>query len=141
MSLNRLGGKKTTFWEYPLYEYVYNCTYNDNFFIIQSDLHRFPPLFPQDSNLQKVVSLDITEKKLYIRGYTSGNLRKSWSQGYCGQTALKILVVLFSRSLKIGVNFAFVLTPKSAVKSSRRTKFSSISISLLEIICFEERMK
>ena len=37
----------------------------------------------------------------------------------------------FSRSLKIGVNFAFVLTQKSAVKSSRRTRrvFSTIAIS------------
>ena len=33
---------------------------------------------------------------------------------------LWIPVFLFSRSLKIGVNFAFVLTPKSAVKSCRR---------------------
>ena len=27
-------------------------------------------------------------ENLYIREYTSGNLRKIWSQGYCVQTAL-----------------------------------------------------
>ena len=44
-------------------------------------------------------------------------------------------VFLFSCSMKIGVNFAFVLTPKSAVKSSRRTErlFSTVTISLVEI--------
>ena len=31
-------------------------------------------------------------------------------------------VLLFSRSMKIGVNFAFVLTPKTAVKSRRQIR-------------------
>ena len=40
---------------------------------------------------------------------------------------------LLSRSLKIGVNFAFVLTSKSAVKSCRQTSqtISTITISLV----------
>ena len=44
--------------------------------------------------------------------------------------------MLFSRDLKIGVNFAFVVTPKSAINSSRPTKlyvFSTITISLEQI--------
>ena len=71
------------------------------------------------------------------RNCTLENIRqeiygKIWSQGYCVQTTLDIPVLLFSRCLKIGVNFAFVLTPKSAVKSSRRTrrKYSTITISM-----------
>ena len=45
---------------------------------------------------------------------------------------LWIPVLLFFRSLKIGLNLAFVLTPKSAVKSSRQTRriFSAITISV-----------
>ena len=41
-------------------------------------------------------------------------------------------VLLLSRSLENGVNFAFVMTPKSAVKSGRRTRriFSNNTISL-----------
>ena len=69
---------------------------------------------------------------LYFREYTSGILRKNFSQGYCVPT-----VFLFFCSLKIGVNFSFVLTLKSAVKSSRRTRctyiciLSTITISLV----------
>ena len=46
---------------------------------------------------------------------------------------LCIPVLPFSGSFEIGANFAFVLTPKSAVKSSRRTKriFSFVTTFLL----------
>ena len=53
-----------------------------------------------------------TPRNFIIREYTSGNCRQNGSKGYRAQTALNIPVCLFSRSLKIGVNFAFVLTPK-----------------------------
>ena len=51
-----------------------------------------------------------SQRNCIIREYTSGNLHKNWS-----------------------VNFEFVLTPKSAVKSSRQTrrKFSTITNSLI----------
>ena len=39
---------------------------------------------------------------------------------------LEIPVLLYSRSLPLGVNFAFVSTPKSAVKSSRKPDVYSI---------------
>ena len=35
--------------------------------------------------------------KFYIREYTSGNLRKHWSQGYCVQTALNTSFALLSQ--------------------------------------------
>ena len=68
---------------------------------------------------------------LQIRECTSWNLHKNWSQVTVNRQ-LWIPVLLFSRSLKIRVDFAFVLTPKSAVMSSRRTRrlFSTITISL-----------
>ena len=48
-------------------------------------------------------------------------------------TGLLTYLILKFLCLKFGVNFAFVLTPKSAVKSIRRTRrtFSSITHSLL----------
>ena len=60
-------------------------------------------------------------EKLYIREYTSGILRNSWSRGYCGQTCLNSIFALF-RDWQSCINFAFVLTPTSSVvKSIRQT--------------------
>ena len=73
-----------------------------------------------------------TIEKTYIIVCMSENLRKIGVKVTVNRQ-LWIPVLLFSRSLKIGVNFAFVLTPKSAVKSSwwtRRT-FSTSTISLI----------
>ena len=68
---------------------------------------------------------------LQIRECTSGNLHKSWSQVTVNRQ-LWILVFLFPPRWKFGVNFAFVLTPKSAFKSSRKSRriFSTIPNSL-----------
>ena len=70
-------------------------------------------------------------EKLYIREYTSGNLRKKWS--YCLQTALNISCALLSQQLENWRQLCVrILPPKSAVKSSRRTRriFSTNTISL-----------
>ena len=74
------------------------------------------------------INTEVAEK-LYVREYTLGNLCKNWRQVY---RQLWILVLLFPRSWHIGVNFAFVSTHKSAVKSSRQTRriFSNITNSL-----------
>ena len=50
----------------------------------------------------KMIKLDsleslINPEKLYIREYTSGNLRKNWSQGYCVQTPFSVLSQLENR--------------------------------------------
>ena len=67
---------------------------------------------------------------MYVR-----KLRQKFESGQ-GLNSVLMPVLLFSRSLKIGVNFAFVLTPKSAVKSSSQNwrtyilyyfKFSGLS--------------
>ena len=87
--------------------------------------HRPLPL----RNLSSPPLRSIKPEKLYIREYTSGNLCKNWSQGYCVQTALKTSFALLG-SRQIGVNFVFVLTPKSAAKSSRR-RFVSLLLHFL----------
>ena len=53
-------------------------------------------------------------EKLYIREYTSENLRKNWKIEF---RQLWIPVLLYSQGWKFGVNFVFVLTSASAVKS------------------------
>ena len=53
-----------------------------------------------------------------------GNLCKNWYQGYCVQT---------------GVNFAFVLTPKSALKSSSQSRpdiYITFTISLVFLVLY-----
>ena len=72
-------------------------------------------------------------EKLYIREYTSGNLRKNWSQGFCVQTAMNTSFALRSQ-LENRRQLCVCLTPKSAVKSSRRTRrmFSTNTKSLVK---------
>ena len=55
---------------------------------------------------------------------------KNWNQGVCVQTALNSSFALLSQ---LTINFSFVLTPKSAVKSSRQTRriFSTNTNSLI----------
>ena len=70
----------------------------------------------------------------YYREFTSGNLRKNWNQGYCEQTALNTSFAPLSQ-LENRRQLCVFLTPKSAFKSSRRTRriFSLVKISLANI--------
>ena len=62
-------------------------------------------------------------------------MQKKLESGLLFTDSIEYNFFLFSRSLKISVNFAFVLTPKSAVISSRliRRIFSTLTISLLSL--------
>ena len=57
-------------------------------------LHNNP--FSLKKNIWRIPVLYVSEK-LYIREYTSGNLRKNLSQGYCVQTALTTSFALLSQ--------------------------------------------
>ena len=79
---------------------------------------------------------EIIYQRLYVRKF-----KKKMESGFPCYRQLWILTLPFSCSLKFGVNFTLILTPKSAFKPSRQPRriFSSIGISLhktiVKLIC------
>ena len=91
----------------------FSLSSKQNFFKFSFSWYGFDSLksVHDNTNFQRIILLDNIRHIYVIIGVRVSVYRKLW-----------IPVLLLSRSLKIGVNFAFVLTPKSAVKSSRWTR-------------------